>query len=484
MEAAMQSTARRCFGRISLIAASALLAGAAAAADLDRLPALNAPIGETSVSGLSSGAFMAVQFATAWSSVIKGVGVVSGGPFYCAQGSPSTATGDCMQGPPPALEVSTAIITQKAAAGEIDGAENLARQKVYLFHGYNDGTVARSVMDATADFYSHYLGDSGRNNLFYQNALGAGHAFVVDETAQGADLNECPASASPYIDRCSYDQAGVILRHVHGALNPPSPPGALTGTVKSFDQSPYARPNRPGTLSLGHEGYVFVPRDCEDAAGPACRVHVVLHGCQQNEATIGRKVIDNAGYNGWADTNRLIVLYPQTTARPLLLPGQPFNPLACWDWWNYVSGSGQDQYVTKSGRQIMAIKAMLDDLTAGARPAADAAPAAASLAAPDELAVTDTSDRAAALTWAPVAGAASYRVWRAGLTGDFAAVGRSAAPGFADIGLLPGTAYRWHVTALTGGNEGPASTEVSAITRATPAACESPGHCPITLSAN
>jgi len=28
---------------------------------------------------------MAVQFGIAWSSVIKGVGIVAGGPFYCAQ---------------------------------------------------------------------------------------------------------------------------------------------------------------------------------------------------------------------------------------------------------------------------------------------------------------------------------------------------------------------------------------------------------------
>ena len=41
----------------------------------------NAAIAESSVSGISSGGYMAVQFGTAWSSVIKGVGVVAGGPF-------------------------------------------------------------------------------------------------------------------------------------------------------------------------------------------------------------------------------------------------------------------------------------------------------------------------------------------------------------------------------------------------------------------
>jgi cytochrome bd-type quinol oxidase subunit 1 len=49
------------------------------------LSGYDASIGESSISGVSSGAFMAVQFATAWSSIIKGVGIVAGGPFWCAE---------------------------------------------------------------------------------------------------------------------------------------------------------------------------------------------------------------------------------------------------------------------------------------------------------------------------------------------------------------------------------------------------------------
>lgn len=51
------------------------------------LPALNIDITQTSVSGLSSGGFMAVQIGVAYSSIIKGVGVVAGGPYYCSQDS-------------------------------------------------------------------------------------------------------------------------------------------------------------------------------------------------------------------------------------------------------------------------------------------------------------------------------------------------------------------------------------------------------------
>jgi hypothetical protein len=55
------------------------------AAEPIALRSYNAPIGESSISGVSSGAFMAVQFGTAWSSIIKGVGVVAGGPYWCAK---------------------------------------------------------------------------------------------------------------------------------------------------------------------------------------------------------------------------------------------------------------------------------------------------------------------------------------------------------------------------------------------------------------
>jgi hypothetical protein len=188
------------------------------------LGSYNAAIGESSISGISSGAFMAVQFGFAWSSVIKGVGVVAGGPFYCAEASAAdiingytlpiaNATGPCMVGPPPDLRPMVAKLEAKAAAGAIDPLENVKRQKIYLFHGYNDTVVARSVTDAAADFYRRQLGDAARGNLFYQNTRGAGHSFVVREQA-GRELNVCAANQSPFIDQCGYDQAGIILQHI------------------------------------------------------------------------------------------------------------------------------------------------------------------------------------------------------------------------------------------------------------------------------
>ena len=462
------------------VGCAAFAVGGALAEQPVPLSGYNADISESSVSGVSAGGFMAVQIGTAWSSVIKGVGIVAGGPYWCAKADAWdifdgywlpfwNATGLCMSGQPLSdLSRFIAKADAKSASGDIDSLQFVSRQKVYLFHGYNDSKVAKSVTAATAEFYRHYLGEANRGNLYYQTTIGAGHSLVVAKDPHVAGLNDCPDNTGPFIDQCSgYDQAGIILRHVYGALNEPNR-GQLSGTVKSFDQSVYTAPRDAGQLSLGDTGYVFVPRECED--GAPCRVHIALHGCEQDTGDVERHFVDDTGYNAWADTNRLIVLYPQAKSK-----WYPYNPLACWDWWGYADKS--DSYVTKSGSQIRTIKAMLDALTARAASASPPAPAPA--AAPAALTVIDTSDTGADLAWMPLAGTATYRVWRAGTDGQFAAVGDATGASFADSGLTPRSTYRWRVAAIVNGTEGPSSIAVAAATRPTPAACEHPGSCPI-----
>jgi hypothetical protein len=466
-------------GIVIVLGCAAFAAGPALAEPPVALSGYNADISQSSISGISSGEFMAVQFGTAWSSVIKGVGIVAGGPYWCAKADADdfingytlplmTAKGPCgTPGPPSAMSDFFAKAEAKSVSGDIDSLQGLSRQKIYVFHGYNDAVVARSVTDAAVDFYRHYLGETNRGNLYYQTAIGAGHSLVVTKDPHGGGINDCNANAGPFIDGCGYDQAGIILQHIYGTLNAPNR-GQLNGTVKRFDQSVYTKPDDPVGLSLADAGYVFVPRECED--GAACRVHIALHGCLQDTGDADRHFIDDTGYNAWADTNRLIVLYPQAGKSWL-----PYNPLGCWDWWSYVDH--EDSYVTKSGSQIKTIKAMLDALTAHATPAP--APAPAPDAAPAALTVVDTSDTGADLVWVPLAGIATYRISRAGADGQFTAVGDTTGPGFGDSGLGPRSAYRWRVSAVVNGVEGPPSAEVSATTRSSPAPCENPGSCPI-----
>ena len=49
------------------------------------LGAFNADLSQSSVSGLSSGAFMTVQLHLAHSATFVGAGIIAGGPFRCAE---------------------------------------------------------------------------------------------------------------------------------------------------------------------------------------------------------------------------------------------------------------------------------------------------------------------------------------------------------------------------------------------------------------
>lgn len=462
-------------GRLSrILSLGFVLCAVAGAAWADgKLKAYRAPLAETSISGISSGAFMAVQFGVAWSSIVKGVGVVAGGPYYCAEttlietivsgglGPIFTATGPCMSGPPGDLAQQFRETDGLAAHRAIDAPAHMVQQKFYLFHGYNDAVVSQSVTDSAAAYYSHYLG-AASGNLFYQTTLGAGHSLVV-ALAGDKKLDACDANAAPYIDQCGYDQAGIILQHIYGALNAPAT--QLSGEIKSFDQAAYAGADDADLLSLADKGFVYVPAAC--ARGQPCRVHVVLHGCHQDVGTLGRLFVETTGYNRWADSNHIIVLYPQAKASDVL----PFNPDACWDWWGYVTYD--DSYVTKTGRQIAAIKRMIDALTDPKvlAPAADAGPA--------RLLVNDRSDASVDLVWTAVARADSYTIYRAGPDGVFARVGEATGLSFADSGLTPQSQYAWRVAPVVGGVEQPPSNDTIAATMARPAPCDNPGSCPL-----
>ena len=464
--------------RVAQIVTALCIAPGLAAVAAPPLGSYNADIKESSISGISSGAFMAVQFGVSWSSIVKGVGVIAGGPYYCAQGTAADgllgnfgpdlrATGPCMKGPPPDLEPVFEKTDEWARRGDIDDPHNAANQRIYIFSGYNDSVVSPKVGDAARRFYLHYLSGRSNGNLFYQSAIGAGHSQVTADYGLPCNKNE-----GDFIDDCDYDQAGIILQHIYGALNPRSY-GALSGKLLSFDQRELTSPASPASYSMAETGFVYVPEAC--AALQPCRVHIALHGCKQNFDAIQDRYIEHAGYNEWADTNRLIILYPQTIAgNPVSDPFTPLNPFGCWDWWGYTNFN----YAVKSGRQITTVKAMLDRLTRGY--VRDPAPLTTA-GAGSEIVVNDVSDAGVAIAWTQVAGAQGYKVNRAsdGEAG-FTPIGWVSQPSFGDLGLRPSTSYRYKVTVtLGGGAEGPSSPVVAATTLPVPPRCDTPGTCSV-----
>jgi hypothetical protein len=285
---------------------------------------------------------MAVQFHVAHSATVKGAGAIAGGPYYCAQGSFWTAYFNCMDPgifvplPTPAfLRSQTEALVN---AGRIDATANLTGSRAWLFTGTKDKTVSRDVVEGLYGYYSAY-----KVNALIVRDRPAGHAMVTDS----AGNPDCAATAPPFINDCDYDAAKELLQHLLGDLAPAA--AKKGGRLLRFDQKPFGS----RAFSMDEEAYVYIPKACEAAP---CRVHVAFHGCRQGISIVEEQFVRNAGYNRWADTNRLIVLYPQAIASYWW----PYNPRGCWDWWGYTGA----QYHTKEGAQIRAVKAMLDRLSA------------------------------------------------------------------------------------------------------------------------
>lgn len=332
---------------VSGLLLTALMSGIAAAPAAPPLPAYAADSKQVSVSGLSSGAFMAVQLQVAYSGAIVGAGVIAGGPYYCAANNLYFA-GICM-GQVPGFRPSATLMAQFAqdfaAARTIDPLRNLAKRRVYVFSGTEDAVVRQPAVDATVDFFKR-LGVSGEA-LRYVNQLPAGHAVITPSFG-----NDCSANAAPYISHCQlgdagYDQAGALLQHLHGPLKPRAdPPG---GQILRFNQRAFA----PADTGMAETALLYVPQACT-STGAHCKVHVAIHGCVQSEESVGDQFVADTGYNAWADSNRMLVLYPQVNKS-----SKPANPSGCWDWWGYTGGD----YAKKSAPQMKAIMAMVRRLT-------------------------------------------------------------------------------------------------------------------------
>ncbi len=291
------------------------------------------------VSGISSGGYMATQFHLAHAEQVSGVGIIAGGPYGCAENSLGTALGRCVGKADANLDIGQLVqrAKKRAEAGELAPSAQWRTAKVWLFHGSADTTVASLVSDQLAQFYRALV---PAEQLRYVTDVRAGHAMPTRSSG-----NACTSSESPFINACQYDAAGELLKFLLGKLNAPAE--ARTGAMQPFDQEVYAP---GGELTLADEGYLYVPKTCETER---CRLHVVFHGCQQNVASIREKFVQEAGYNEWADSNRLVILYPQTKSSML-----PLNPKGCWDWWGYTGA----EYDTRSGNQIATVAAMIEAL--------------------------------------------------------------------------------------------------------------------------
>lgn len=288
-----------------------------------------------SISGVSSGGFMAVQMGVAYSRQFSAVASVAGGVFWCSEGDTHKAKSLCM-GNPESIDSQVRIAKARALAtsGEIDPVEALRRQRIYIFASSKDKVINPLNSEKLIEFYSAFIPAA---QISVESSLESAHGFPT--LSSGIP---CQFAYLPWILKCNFDLAGEILKSAYGNLQPRSAthPQALI----RFSQQEFGDDKTP----LFKEGWVYVPPAC--AQGAVCRLHVALHGCQMNPDFIQDKFVTMAGYNEWAESNRIIVLYPQSAKI------SEDNPYACWDWYGFTGA----QYMTRAGSQMKALQALIE----------------------------------------------------------------------------------------------------------------------------
>jgi poly(3-hydroxybutyrate) depolymerase len=317
------------------LTATALVTVASPAQAASALPRLN--ITRVYVTGVSSGGFMATQLQVAYSATIDGAGIIAAGPYDCGQGNViDFATCD--------VGASLPVLEQQAVSwagqGKIDPVANLAGKRAYVYHGVLDPVVNGLVSNSGVDFYRHFGAD-----VEYHNSDPAGHGWPTPD-----GVVACPLTSPPFLINCGDDPEGEMLAHWLGHVNRPNT-GPPDGTLTSFSQNLYAPDGSAPALSMDNTGLLYTPPSC--ASGAACALVVALHGCLSGQYLLGDEFPELANLDSYADTNNLVVLYPQAIASVV-----PVNPEGCWDWWGY---DGAD-FAVKSGPQMVTIMNMVNAL--------------------------------------------------------------------------------------------------------------------------
>jgi poly(3-hydroxybutyrate) depolymerase len=300
------------------------------------------------VTGFSSGAYMANQLFVTHSSTFQGLGLASGGAYssnnvlgfalgsIAPHATQAAFDADVVSKVPIMVAKARTVATQNKA----DAVSNMANKPVYVLHAADDGDVFQSLGQASIDFYTSISTTDG---------------FPM---SIGKDMGRIFGHALP-------DAAGeieVMLKHLYPGI-PTSAEGVNTpNTLTPFSQNQFCPNNNCAAAYMSDTGYYYVPDAC--VAG-GCKVNMWIHGCGGSADLPGggSSMVDSTGWTALADMYSFIMLFPQTsgiTSHP-----EHADRGSCWNvgWYTNKLEATADGHLTNANPQIVALKAMIDNLT-------------------------------------------------------------------------------------------------------------------------
>lgn len=363
---------------------------------------------------------MAAQLQVAYSETFMGAGSIAGGPYFCAENmlDITEIKSKCMAG----LGIvpgDYAPYREKAIElsndGKIDNVSNLGDSKIFIFNSIEDQVINAGLGYLSALFFQYFSKDPSTNVL----ALNAIPGYVGYTVAHGLPTgmknfdsylnyadeatpcapansqqspwfpNELYRGNDPWIYHCPYPNGYApavegysmvkdMLDHIYGDIKDPVAPN---GRILSYQQLDFVDDPKIKTIrglhqhGIGEKLYVYMPEACAKGSGACDKLHVALHGCQQfpewtftgkvGSKQAGKKIqfgdlFYNGPFNGVAEANDIIVLYPQ--AYNIGHDEDDINPYGCWEFWPFYK-EDRYNYYTKDGVGMRMIKNMVDHFT-------------------------------------------------------------------------------------------------------------------------
>jgi poly(3-hydroxybutyrate) depolymerase len=329
----------------SLFAFSACVAVSAALFGIKAKPALgkyNVDPTSITVSGISSGGAMAMQFHVIHSRNVSGAAIFAGGPFLCAR--PGLFTASICMLTPALVDVDRLIdgTMNLAYKGKIDDPAYLAGEKAWIFHGSEDIVVGPASGKKIQEFYEHF--GTQVSTVFN---IKANHGFPTENSGGPCGWVN---PVFGFINNCKYDGAFESLNAMYGSLVKPTGAVGTKDNIVDFDQLEFDNILR----TLDNSAYLYVPTACKSGA-VQCKLHVAFHGCSSSTTYVGYGYLTKTGYMDVAEANNIIILFPQVNTL--------LNPVHCWDWMGYSSITN---YANRDGPQIKAVYGMIDRIVNGA----------------------------------------------------------------------------------------------------------------------
>ncbi|MBS0057666.1 PHB depolymerase family esterase [Yersinia sp. Marseille-Q3913] len=343
------------------------------------LPKLHIDNERIGITGISSGAYMAIQAQLSVPYAFKKAGILAGGPYACAEGlnleiEDGYQLFKCMND---MLDTEPYFISAKrhmtptnishwalraTARGKYEyntpgysDLDNLQGGVVYFLHGVDDKVVIPEVANAAVEVYKQIRSINFMNGKLIEDKpvkieiINDGNRdFQHTFPTRASRTSACDKSESPFIAACGIDAAGLIFENLYKKSIFPVNKDDIDYTTEFYQASIDANLAQG---SLAERGYAYIPKLC--ASGTKCGVLIALHGCNQNaeRPDIGTQFVNKTGFNRWADAYNVIMLYPQihTTEK---------NPSSCWDWMGYTGKNFAQSDATQIEFFISMLKAI------------------------------------------------------------------------------------------------------------------------------